>query len=127
LRSPADGKTDAPSCRTPIERNPGPLAYYETGLALCAYIAGRYDEAADRIRAAPLPQVALFHLIAAALFAEAGQIDEAHRERDWLLENGADLLRNLPSAVDLRVGRPEDARKFLGSLKRAGIPTAASP
>jgi TolB-like protein len=107
-----------------IERNPGPLAYYETGLALCAYIAGRYDEAADRIRAAALPQVALFHLIAAALFAEAGQIEEAHRERDWLMENGAELLRNLPSAVALRVGRPEDSRKFLNSLERAGITSA---
>jgi TolB-like protein/Tfp pilus assembly protein PilF len=104
-----------------VERNPGPLPYYETGLALCDYIAGRYDAAAARIRAAAFPQLPIYHLVAAALYAEAGQSGEARRESDWLTANAPDLLQNLSAQVAPRLGRPEDFQKFLGSLERAGI------
>lgn len=111
-----------PLIESAVARNPGPLAYYETGLALCAYIAGNPTEAAARIRAAPFPQVAIYHLMAAAFFAEAGEMEAAHRERDWLLAEAPGLLANLGQRVASRVGRPEDYARFLGSLRRAGIP-----
>lgn len=112
------------SMQEATERNPGPLPYYETGIALCAYIDGRYDEAAARIRAAPFPQVPIYHVMAAALFAEAGQREDARRERDWLVANAPGVLRNLPALIASRLGRPEDQRKALASLRRAGIAQA---
>lgn len=104
-----------------VERNPGPLPYYETGLALCDYIAGEYESAAARVRTAPFPEVPIYHLIAAALFAEAGQSDEARREGDWLRAHAPSLIENLPTKVRPLVGRAEDYDRFMRSLARAGV------
>ncbi|HRW16479.1 MAG: hypothetical protein KDJ78_00200 [Rhodobacteraceae bacterium] len=68
--------------------------------------------------------MALFHLLAAALLAEAGEIEEAHGEIDWLAANAPNLLRDLSAQVSLRVGRPEDLQKLFRSLKRAGFAPA---
>ena len=38
------------------ERNPGPLGYYESGLALCSYFRGDYREAAMWINKRPTPE-----------------------------------------------------------------------
>lgn len=108
-----------------LARNPGPVPYYETGLALCAYIAGRTNEAADRIRAAAFPQVPIYHVMAAALFAEAGETADARRERDWLARNAPGLLADPAAQVGPRVGRAEDWQRFSRSLARAGIPMPA--
>ncbi len=115
-----------PILQSAVARNPGPLPYYETGLALCAYIAGDAKEAAARIRAAAFPQLPIYHLIAAALFAEAGEIEAAHVERDWLVANAPDLLANLDSRVGTRVGRPEDFARFKKSL-RLGLGSGLIP
>ena len=103
------------------ERNPGPLAYYEVGLALCSYFSGDYRQAAAWIRKANVPANALYHVIAAAIFAEGGFTADAARERGWLLEQEPALVANIRQESLLRFGRPEDAELFLGSLRKAGL------
>ncbi|RWN66257.1 MAG: hypothetical protein EOR99_17855 [Mesorhizobium sp.] len=102
-------------------RNPGPLAYYETALALCAYFRGDYQQAAMWIRKATVPSNANYHTIAAAIFGEGGYEADARRERIWLEENAPGLIKNLRQEVAMRINRPEDVDFFLGSLKKAGL------
>jgi TolB-like protein len=102
-------------------RNPGPLAYYETALALCAYFRGDYPQAAMWIRKATVPGNANYHTIAAAIFGEGGYEADARRERIWLEENAPGLINNLRQEVAMRIIRPVDVDFFLGSLKKAGL------
>lgn len=103
------------------ERNPGPLAYYEAALALCAYYGGDYKTAIMWIRKTTGPNNPNYHLIAAAIFGEAGLTADAERERDWLNAQAPDILRNLRGNVASKFGRQEDAEKILSSLGKAGI------
>ncbi|TIX44465.1 MAG: hypothetical protein E5V36_09770, partial [Mesorhizobium sp.] len=74
-------------------RNPGPLAYYETALALCAYFRSDYPQAVMWIRKATVPGSANYHTIAAAIFSEGGYEADALRERLWLEENAPGLIK----------------------------------
>lgn len=103
------------------ERNPGPLAYYEAALAVCSYFRGDYQQAAMWIRKANVPSNALYHVIAAAVFAEGGLKAEAEHERAWLVEHEPDLVSNLAEETSFRFARSEDVEMFLGSLKKAGL------
>jgi len=103
------------------ERNPGPLAYYETALALCAYFSGDPAQAAVLIRRAILKPNSTYHVIAAAIFAEAGQAGDAERERAWLVANAPALVKNVRQEAAIRFLRPQDAEFFLGSLRKAGL------
>nr|WP_274709305.1 hypothetical protein [Nitratireductor luteus] len=102
-------------------RNPGPFAYYEVGLAMCAYFSGDLQQAAMWIRKANVPSNALYHLIAAAIFAEGGYAADAERERVWLMEHVPALVTNVRHEALLRFGRSEDAEIFLGSLRKVGL------
>jgi len=102
-------------------RNPGPVAYYETALALCAYFAGDYKQAAVFIRRAAAIHNPNYHAIAAAVFAEGGYSEEADQERAWLETNVPALIKNARREVSLRFMRPSDVELFLGSLKKAGL------
>ncbi|MCO5063917.1 MAG: hypothetical protein M9924_05810 [Rhizobiaceae bacterium] len=103
------------------DRNPGPLAYYETALALCAYFAGNYEQAAALIRRAPAVRNPNYHAIAAAIFGESGNATEAAHERAWLETNVPALIQNARQEVSFRFMRPGDVEFFLGSLKKAGL------
>lgn len=103
------------------ERNPGPLAYYEVGLAVCSYFSGDYQRAAMWIRKANVTTNALYRMIAAAIFAEGDYKEEVERERDWLLKHHPAFVGNARQEALLRFGRPEDAELFLGSLRKAGL------
>lgn len=102
-------------------RSPGPVAYYETAMALCAYFAADYEEAATLIRRAAAVNNPNYHAIAAAIFAEGGRAEEADRERAWLEANVPALIENAQQEVSLRFLRQEDVEFFLGSLKKAGL------
>ncbi|WP_246672036.1 MULTISPECIES: hypothetical protein [unclassified Mesorhizobium] len=102
-------------------RNPGPLAYYEVGLALCAYFSRDIEQAVMWIRKANVPDNALYHVIAAAIFAEGGYTADVERERSWLMEHGPELVANVRREALLRFGSPDDAERFLVSLKKAGL------
>lgn len=103
------------------DRNPGPVAYYETALALCAYFAGDYRQAAVLIRRAAAVHNPNYHTIAAAIFAEGGYSEDADRERTWLETHVPALVRNVRQEVALRFVRPGDVEFFLGSLRKAGL------
>jgi len=102
-------------------RNPGPLAYYESGLALCSYFKGDLREAAMWIAKTPSSENPNYHMIAAAIYGEAGQTAEAARERAWLEAHVPRLIANLRSEVALRVVRREDVDHLMRSLGKAGI------
>jgi TolB-like protein/Tfp pilus assembly protein PilF len=103
------------------DRNPRPLAYYETGLALCSYFKGDYPQAVTWIRKTPAPKNALYHLIAAALLSEAGFKVDAERELAWIEKNRPALAQNVRQELSYRLGRKEDADFFLNSLRKAGL------
>jgi TolB-like protein len=103
------------------ERNPGPLAYYESGLALCSYFEGDNRQAVMWIRKTTAPKNPLYHLIAAAIFGEAGEKAEADHAREWLLQNAPALAKNARQEVERRLGRPEDVEFVMNSLRKAGL------
>ena len=106
------------------ERNPGPLGYYESALALCAYFAGDYPEAAMWIKKTGMPANPNYHLIAAAIFGEGGYTLDATRERNWLTANAPGLATDPRDELTARVGRAADIDHFIASLKKAGLPIA---
>jgi len=103
------------------ERNPGPLAYYESALALCSYFRGDYAEAAMWITKTPGRENPSYHLIAGAIFGETGQSEAAKQERDWLFANAPKLVANLRAEIALRIVRTEDIDRAIASLRKAGI------
>lgn len=116
-----DWENGCPLVAEARERNPGPLAYYELALAVCSYFKGDYQQAAAWIRNADFPANALYHVIAAAIFAEGGYEADVQRERSWLLEKEPSLVTNVRREALWRFGNPEDAELFLGSLRKAGL------
>jgi hypothetical protein len=104
------------------ERNPGPAAYYESALALCAYMRGDYKGASMWIRKTTVPANPGYHIIAAVIFAEAGPPAEAEAERRWLMQNAPGLVKNVRSWVASRVARSQNVDRFVASRKKAGLP-----
>ncbi|MCX5580504.1 hypothetical protein [Kaistia terrae] len=111
------------------QRNPGPLAYYEAALALCAYFRSDFNEAEMWITKTPAPGNPNYHIIAAAIYGESGQTEKAAREREWLQAHVPKLLANLRPEIAIRVVRPEDVEHLMQSLRKAGIapPSSESP
>lgn len=103
------------------ERNPGPLSYYETALALCSYFRGDNAQAAMWIRKATAPGNTNFHMIAAAIFGEGGHKADADRERIWLEQNAPGLIENARNEISMRLARRADVDFFLDSLRKAGL------
>jgi TolB-like protein len=99
----------------------GPVGYFESMLAVCAYMGGSYTEAASWIRKAALSANPQYHLIAAVVYPEAGLMDEARREADWLRANAPRFVANLREEIKLRLRRPEDQDKVFGSLAKTGL------
>jgi TolB-like protein len=104
------------------ERNPGPLGYYESGLATCSYFLGDYDQAMIWLKKADLPDNPIFHLNAAAIFGESGHNVEAAQERDWLMQHAPSLLSNIRPVLAMRIARPQDIERLIQSLRKAGLP-----
>lgn len=103
------------------ERNPGPLGYYEVILSICAYIEKDYAAATMWIRRAAVVDNPAYHLIAAAVFAEAGHPVDAEVERKWLTAHAPKFVANVRSWVGLRNVSATDRDRFLQSLRKAGI------
>lgn len=102
-------------------RNPAPSGYYESALALCAYFAGDYERAKMWIERTPVPRNPLYHLIAAAVLAEAGETKRAAGAVDWICSNQPSIAEKLHLEVSARLGREEDVRSVLASLGKAGL------
>jgi TolB-like protein len=110
-----------PLLATARERNPGPFSYYETGLALCAYIEGDYEQAGVWIRKTTIPTNPFYHLIAAAIAGEVEDSEKAGHERAWLLQNAPALTKKLRQELSVRLGKPEDVELIMNSLRKAGL------
>lgn len=103
------------------DRNPGPLGYYETALALCAYIEADYARAVTWLKKTGMPDNPNYHLIAAAVFAENGDTAAAAAEAAWLHRNAPDVAANPEVVVTRRIARQEDVERLLASLRKAGL------
>lgn len=103
------------------DRNPGPLGYYETALALCAYIEADYARAVTWLKKTGMPDNPNYHLIAAAVFAENGDTAAAAAEAAWLRRNAPDVAANPEVVVTKRIARQEDVERMLASLRKAGL------
>jgi TolB-like protein len=106
------------------ERNPGALRTFEADLALCSYFSGDYQRAAMWLKRSAVPSNPLYHLIAAAVFGEAGNKIEADRERDWLVQNAPNLVKTVRQQVSMRLARSQDVEFVIRSLKKAGFDVA---
>ncbi|WP_413991950.1 hypothetical protein ACMDCR_07600 [Labrys okinawensis] len=105
-----------------LDRNPGPSGYYETILSICAYVRKDYKEAATLVRKAAVMDNPAYHLIAAAIFAEAGLADEAATQRRWLMTHAPEFATNVRSWAGLKNVQPADRDRFLASLRKAELP-----
>jgi TolB-like protein len=103
------------------ERLTGPAGYQASVLALCAYMSGSNAEALGWIRQAALLDNPQYHLIATLVYAQAGMLDDAKREADWLTANATQFAANITEEVRLRLRRPEDREKVMASLAMAGL------
>ncbi|MDX8451617.1 hypothetical protein RFM98_02500 [Mesorhizobium sp. VK9D] len=114
-------KEGCPMIAASRQLNPGASANYEADLALCSYFDGDYAQAATWLKKTPSPMNPIYHLIGAAIYREAGNVAEAHRESEWLQQNQPELVKNLRGQVSMRLARPQDVETFLGSLRKAGL------
>ncbi|MEY9998795.1 tetratricopeptide (TPR) repeat protein [Sinorhizobium fredii] len=105
-----------------VGRNPGPLGYFESSLALCFYMQKDYPVAEQWIRAGDVQANPLYHLIVAAILGQLQKTAEAAKERQWIEANALDLLKNIRREVALRIHRPEDQAHFIDGLVKAGLP-----
>lgn len=115
-----DWETGCPLVASARDSNPGPLGYYESALALCAYMRGDLDEAVMWVRKIQTNQNPQYHLIAAAIFGETGDPAGAV-EVTWIRQNAPHLSENPRQEIALRVGRDEDIDRFMASLEKAGL------
>lgn len=104
------------------KRNPGPLGYYEVVLSMCAYIEEDYSRAATWIRRAAVIDNPAYHLIAAAVFAEAGLSMEAALEARWLQARAPDFVASVRQWVGVKNVPSVDRERFFRSLRKAGLP-----
>lgn len=96
--------------------------YYKSLLALCSYFTGDTARAVRLIRDADAQENPAYHIIAAALLAEAGEMEEAAVHRAWLESHVPQQLPALLAGVPSRIGLPQERARFLGSLRKAGLP-----
>jgi hypothetical protein len=81
--------------------------------------------AVDLIRKSDINQNPVFHFIAAAAYARAGDQASAAAERDWIEANAKDLLKDVRRDLAKRLERPEDQAYFLEGLELAGLAVPA--
>lgn len=103
------------------QRDPGSAGSYDVDLALCTYFLGDYPQAAMWIRKTTFPNQAIYHLVAAAVFGEAGLKSDAEREGAWLEKNVPGLVKDMREELSKRLARSQDVEFFLGSLRKAGL------
>ena len=104
-----------------LDRNPGPLGYFESVVALCYYMMGDYKAAGAYIDKARLTANPIYHLIAAATYGQLGREDAAKAERAWFAASAPDFLTDLPKVIRMRSIGPDDQKHLLEGLAKAGI------
>ena len=104
-----------------LDRNPGPLGYYESVVALCYYMLGDYGSAGVWIGKAKLSANPIYHVIAAAIYGQLGRREEAEAERQWFAKAAPEILTELPKVIRMRSIKPKDETHLLEGLAKAGL------
>lgn len=107
--------------RAAFDRDQVTIMYYNPGLALCEYFEGNLPQAIQQISKTSAKSHPLQQIVAAAIYAEAGNLPEADRFRGLVQKAAPDLVRNIRQEVVLRFGRTEDVQRLLASLAKAGL------
>ena len=97
------------------------IAYYKTGLAICAYMKHDLKAATKLITEADAMDNPAYHTIADAIFGEIGEAEAAAKNRSWLLANVPQKVPLLVSTIPERLLRAEDRERFRNSLRKAGL------
>ncbi|KAA0969789.1 hypothetical protein FPY71_14860 [Aureimonas fodinaquatilis] len=110
-----------------IDRNPGPMEYFQSAMAICAYIGGDYAEAERWARTSNLSGNPIYHLIMIAIYGQRGKMLEAQVELGWLELNAPQYLEDTRKEVTSRILRDEDQEHFIAGLRKAGVYVSAVP
>ena len=113
-----------PGCKlmaSAVSRNPRPSGYFESGLAVCAYIDKDYITAERWARLADVSANPIYHVILTAILGQLGKTEEARSEQQWLKTHAAAFLDNIRNEIGVRVVRREDQLHFIDGLKKAGL------
>lgn len=109
-----------------IAFNPGGGGFYRGTRALAAYMLGDTVNAVALIRQADMRKFPLFHGVAAVIFAEAGLMDEAHREGDTFIKMRPDFVASFFTEMRSRNMQPDDLTRLLAGLRKAGVNVPAA-
>lgn len=104
-----------------IERNSGPIEYFQSAMAVCSYMQEDYPEAENWARASNLSDNPIYHLILIAIYGQMENLLEAQREKGWLAVNAPEFLDDTRKEVATRVLRPRDQEHFIEGLRKAGL------
>ncbi|WP_187277128.1 hypothetical protein, partial [Phyllobacterium endophyticum] len=90
-----------------VSRNPRPSGYFESGLAVCAYVDKNYIEAERWARGAEIPGNPIYHVILTAILGQLGKIEEARSQQQWLKTHASAFMDNIRNEIAVRLVRRE--------------------
>ncbi|KAA1177301.1 adenylate cyclase [Rhizobium tropici] len=105
--------------------NPGGGGYYQGNRALAAYMLRDRALAVMNIKQADLQKFPLFHAVAAVIYADAGMIDDAHREAALFDRMRPDFAPNIVAELKARNFTAEDRARLIADARTAGLPVPA--
>ena len=97
------------------------IAYINTALALCRLYEDDLPAAARLITQADADDNPAYHMVAAAILAEAGDAAGALEHRQWLEKNTPRQIDGLLAGLPERLVRPIDQARFKEALHKAGF------
>ncbi|WDZ81900.1 adenylate cyclase (plasmid) [Ensifer adhaerens] len=106
--------------------NPGGASFYHGARALAAYMLNDTDKAVSLIRKTNLQQFPLFHLVATAIYADAGLLEDARREGEIFMKMRPDYIPNIIEEHRKRNIQPMDNLRMIASLRKAGLPVPSA-
>ena len=104
-----------------LSKNPGQAGYYHGVLALAAFMQKDFDRALAEIEQADQRSLPIFHGIAAMIYGEVGNTQKAVEEAAIFTKMAPTFIANFDAEMNKRNIRPEDRKRFVESLAKAGI------
>ncbi len=105
-----------------LRLNPGGAGFYQGTAALAANMLGDHEKAVILIRKADLQKFPQFHVVAAAVYADAGMIADARREGEIFMKMRPQYIYDIVEENRKRNIKPEDSAHIIASLRKAGLP-----
>jgi TolB-like protein len=104
-----------------IALNPVGAEFYYGVRALAAYMLHDNRNAVLMIRKVTTFKFPMLHIMAAAIYAEAGMAKEAKHEGDIFMKSRPDFVKNILMEFNARNIRPADQARMIASLRKAGM------